>query len=171
MASGAGNLPYPGKAYSPFDILTAEELNEDVANIERLADGTGIGDGAVTAQKIDFATLAFGNYSTAEVNTGFKWIDGKAVYKKTINVGAMPNATSKLVAHGITGIDIVLSIYGAAASTTAFIPLPYVIGSAVSADIYYQIDLSVQGDSIRVRSGANSTAYTRSFVTLHYTKT
>lgn len=48
MASGTGNLPYPGKVYNPFDILTAEELNEDVANIEALADGSGIGDGAIS---------------------------------------------------------------------------------------------------------------------------
>lgn len=69
MATGVNNLPYPGKVYSPFDILTAEELNEDVANIESLATGTGIGDGsistaaianaAVTASKIDFTTQSY----------------------------------------------------------------------------------------------------------------
>lgn len=58
MAIGTGNLPYPGKSYTPFDILTAEELNEDVANIESLATGAGIGDGAVTADKIDWETLS-----------------------------------------------------------------------------------------------------------------
>lgn len=51
MATGTGNLPFPGKVYNPFDILTAEELNEDVSNIESLATGTGIGDGAVTFAK------------------------------------------------------------------------------------------------------------------------
>lgn len=61
MSTGTGNLPYPGKSYSPFDILTAEELNEDVANIESLADGSGVGDAAITASKIDFTTFAVAN--------------------------------------------------------------------------------------------------------------
>lgn len=70
MATGTGNLPYPGKSYTPFDILTAEELNEDVANIESLATGTGIGDGAVTSDKIDFATYPrFSAYRNAALNS------------------------------------------------------------------------------------------------------
>jgi hypothetical protein len=51
MATGTGNLPHPGKVYNPFDILTAEELNEDVANIESLADGTGRGDESITTNQ------------------------------------------------------------------------------------------------------------------------
>lgn len=57
MATGIGNLPYPGKSYTPFDILTAEELNEDVANIESLATGTGQGDASISASAIDFMTF------------------------------------------------------------------------------------------------------------------
>lgn len=60
MATGTGNLPYPGKSYSPFDILTAEELNEDVANIESLATGVGIGDGAIKAENISNNAIALG---------------------------------------------------------------------------------------------------------------
>ncbi len=54
MAAGTGNLPYPGMDFVPFDILTAEELDQIVANYESLADGSGIGDGAVNALKVDF---------------------------------------------------------------------------------------------------------------------
>ena len=63
MATGTGNLPYPGKVYVPFDILTAQELNEDVANIESLATGTGIGDGSVST-----AALAAGSVTNAKVS-------------------------------------------------------------------------------------------------------
>lgn len=52
MATGINNLPYPGKVYVPFDILTAQELNEDVANIESLATGTGIGDEALNGSVV-----------------------------------------------------------------------------------------------------------------------
>lgn len=56
MATGTGNLPNQSMSFSPFAILTAEEMNDIVENIESLADGSGIGDGAVTADKIDPTT-------------------------------------------------------------------------------------------------------------------
>jgi len=47
MATGTGNLPNPAMSFSPFAILTAEEVNNLVENIESLATGTGIGDSSV----------------------------------------------------------------------------------------------------------------------------
>jgi hypothetical protein len=35
------------------------------------------------------------NYSTSEVATGETWIDGKPIYRKIIDCGALPNATTK----------------------------------------------------------------------------
>lgn len=57
MATGTGNLPNQNMSFSPFAILTAEEMNDLVENIESLADGSGIGDVAITASNIDLATL------------------------------------------------------------------------------------------------------------------
>lgn len=101
MSTGTGNLPYPGKSYTPFDILTAEELNEDVANIESLATGTGIGDGSistaalanasVTAPKIDLATLYAGaarNYvATSQTTAVQTFIDLATAQSITVTVG------------------------------------------------------------------------------------
>ena len=42
------------------------------------------------------------DYSTSEVDTGYTWTDGSPIYKKTINIGALPNATTKSVAHNIS---------------------------------------------------------------------
>ena len=67
-----------------------------------------INDGAVTANKIDFTTFPFGNCSTSEVNTGFTWVDGSPIYKKTVNFGVLPNNTSKQVAHNIQNVDYFL---------------------------------------------------------------
>lgn len=50
------------------------------------------------------------DYSTNEVNTGAKWIDGSAIYKKTINFGALPNNTSKTVAHSISSLGRVVKV-------------------------------------------------------------
>lgn len=46
-------LPNPSMSFSPFAILTAEEMNDLVENIESLANGTGISAGAVTSSKIN----------------------------------------------------------------------------------------------------------------------
>ena len=51
------SLPYPSMVFVPLDILTAEEMNQIVGNIESLAAGTGLNDGAITSDKIDSATI------------------------------------------------------------------------------------------------------------------
>lgn len=69
-------------------------------------------------QKINVEQIKGQDYSTTEQDTGAKWIDGKAIYKKTINFGVMPNNATKGVAHGISSLyDIVR--YEAATSTGA----------------------------------------------------
>lgn len=44
-------------------------------------------------------------YDVEEVKTGGIWLDGKPIYRKVIDFGALPTAGSKSVAHGITDID------------------------------------------------------------------
>lgn len=53
---------------------------------------------------------AISNYSTNEVDTGATWIDGKKIYKKTIDFGALPNNTNKQVAHDISNLDKVIKV-------------------------------------------------------------
>ena len=50
----------------------------------------------------------FFKYSNAEQFTGSYWIDGKKIYEKTINIGALPNNNVKTVSHGINQIDRLL---------------------------------------------------------------
>lgn len=45
-------LPYIGMDFVPFDILTAEELDHLVANIDALAAGTGLNDLAIATAKL-----------------------------------------------------------------------------------------------------------------------
>lgn len=168
MSVGTGNLPYPGKSYTPFDILTAEELNEDVANIESLAAGTGIGDGAIASHNIDFATLNFGNYSLAEKDTGFTWVDGRTIYKKTINTGALPNSTNKNIAHGISGLSNIISMDGFAYSSTTNVTFPL---PTVNTGPTFAVGLQADKTNIRLQTGVDYSSYNSSYVTLSYTKT
>ena len=102
-------LPNLGQVFTPFDPLPASDLNDIVENVEALAAGTGLNDASVTAAKTNFG----GDYSTSEVNTGFKWVDGKVIYKRTftgtISQAATTRNTVTLIA---SGIDKVLDYNG-----------------------------------------------------------
>lgn len=54
------SLPNPNLSFSPFAILTAEELNDLVDNIEALADGSGLDDGSIQASKLVIDATEFG---------------------------------------------------------------------------------------------------------------
>lgn len=157
-------LPYPTKVVLPFDIATAQDMNERHANDVALAAGTGLDDGAVTASKTSFG----GNFTTSEVNTGFTWVDGKTIYKKTVSIGPLPNAGTKTVAHGITGVEYVISLSGFAKnpSTNLILPLPYVEANDAGA-----VPARTTSTDIVVVTGVDRTSYTTSYVTLWYTKT
>ena len=152
-------LPYPTKVVLPFDIATAQDMNERHANDVALADGTGLDDESVTAEKTDFG----GNYSTSEVDTGFTWVDGKTIYKKTVNFGSLPNNTTKTTAHGITGVSVFISVTGIATNGSAYFSLPYSDNSGVVAT-------GVSGSNVFVQTVTDRTAYTTCYITLYYTK-
>ena len=108
------------------------------------------------------------SYSTEETLTGGTWIDGKPIYKKVVDCGAIPNATYKSVAHGVS-LGTLISAKGMAKSSANLnLPLPYVnspnasdnINIYVNAtDIYINTAMSVFQD------------FTQSFIVLEYTKT
>ena len=105
-------------------------------------------------------------YSTTETLTNKVWIDGKPIYKKTIDCGALPNATSKSVPHGITGIGEIIAIDGTAYESEYTIKLPHTSQS----NITYQVGITVTNTNINLASGGNLSGYTHSYVTLQYTK-
>lgn len=50
------------------------------------------------------------SYSTTEHKTGKKWIDGKDIYSKVVDVGNLPNTTGKAVAHSIQNVDYSITV-------------------------------------------------------------
>ena len=129
-----------------------------------------INDNAITAAKIDFSTLS-GNYSTTEQNTGYTWIDGSPIYKKTVNFGALPNNTTKTVSYNISGLNRVIKIEGWAyrSSDGKSIPIPF--SGIVDGSTGYSIDTSVVSGDIRLVSQKDFSNFTESYITLYYTKT
>lgn len=142
------------------DITDGEITAGDVAQLS----GTGV----VTANNIDFTTLS-GNYSTTEVDTGYTWVDGKTIYKKTINTGALPNNTDKYVAHGIPNIGRVIRLEGYAYRTSdgALYPLPFTSNIAAANSIGVTVSLT----EIAIGVGMDRSNITESYITLYYTKT
>lgn len=107
------------------------------------------------------------SYSTDEVKTGGKWIDGKPIYRKTISCGALPNNTTKKVAHGISNLGRVIKTegysVGSADSSGSFIPVPYVSGVPMA--------LYIDTTDIVLQTSGTYSNYSDSYVTIEYTKT
>ena len=111
--------------------------------------------------------------SKQEITTGTEYatneyIDGKQVYRKRINLGALPNATTKNVSSGLTPANITLvRMQGAAKSTdNTMLCLPFVSASSLIYGI--EISLSSNGN-IQIITGADRRAYS-GYVDLYYTK-
>ena len=110
------------------------------------------------------------NMTTEEQVVG-TFIDGKPIYQKTINCGALPNATTKDVDTGLTDVDNVVMISGTSYevndSSFDVIPLPHVSHGATT----YNVEMYYWKNKIRIITSFNYSAYTKTFVTVRYTKT
>ena len=106
------------------------------------------------------------DYSTSEVNTGAKWINGSAIYKKTVNFGALPNNANKDVAHGISNLSYVIDITGTVTTTDGyFLPINMPMTTSLDAQIRCVVDSA----NIRITTGSDRSTNT-AYVTLYYTK-
>ena len=104
------------------------------------------------------------------------WVDGKPLYRRLFDIGALPNATSKLFDTGIASGKIhLVSLKGLARRLTgivAFIPLPHT--GVSSSTLTSGIILTSWEESgtlrINVQAGSNRSDY-NGIVTIEYTKT
>ncbi len=100
------------------------------------------------------------------------------VYRMVINFGALPNNTTKSVAHGIAGIDPAMGnstfsftrIFATSSNQTngaeSFIPIPW--ASASGTD---NIQITVDATNINITTTSDKTAFTITYVVLEYVKT
>lgn len=106
------------------------------------------------------------SYSTTEIDIGKTWIDGKPIYRKVINFGALPNNTTKQVAHGISNLGWIVNISGVSYDTNSYILLPYIGISSVSKSV----NLYANATNVIVITGEDKTNYTTTYVIVEYTK-
>lgn len=107
-------------------------------------------------------------FSTAEKVVGI-WIDGKLLYRKTINIGAMPNKTVKYIPHNISNAEKVIidtSHSFAFGNAGNCVPLPYVIGSAGGTTLQIEIQINLRDIIVTSYDDRSSLS---GYVTLLYT--
>lgn len=148
--------------------VVSEPSNVAYVNTANIVDNavstSKLADASVTAAKIDFSTLG-GNYSTSEVSTGFTWLDGKTIYKKTVQIPSLPNATSTGYPHGVSNLETVVEIKGLhRAGIYAYdLSAPGIGGSQ------YGLQLSVDATNIYVNVGTDRHLDSAD-ITIYYTK-
>ena len=104
------------------------------------------------------------NYSTTEKVVG-TWIDGKPLYSKVVNLGALPDNNTKSIAHSIQNLKRVVKLEGFAGSSVnkGGITLPHATNAPVA--------LYVDDTNVSVKTSNNASAYTEAYAFVYYTKT
>jgi len=134
----------------------------------KIVAGTGMTSTFTTGANATITLNAEPDYSTSEVDTKVKWVDGKTIYRKTINFGALPNATVKSVSHGISNLNYVVKIEGTAeAPNSTWITLPVVYRNA---DAAYNVEVSASSTDVVCNTSQDRSMFT-AYITLYYTKT
>lgn len=102
-------------------------------------------------------------FSESEMRTGAVWIDGSEIKRVVVDCGALPNATSKSVAHNIASLGTVIRAYGMADNDTVQRPLPY--ADATATDI---VELEISDTNVVLRSTGDQSGFTASHVVIEY---
>lgn len=121
-----------------------------------------------------------GSYNTNEVASGETFFPNptntsatatfaspRPIFRYVCNFGALPNSTSKSVAHGLTLASTFTTVKisgGATNSTgTSFIPLPYVSLSGAG------VEVSIDSTNVTITTGSDRSSYT-GYVIFEYLK-
>lgn len=152
--------------YTGGTDLNASTFNTMQDNIAKVATTTS--DGLMSST--DKAKLdKTGLFSLDEVAIG-TWIDGSTIYRKVINFGALPNATSKLVNHGISNIKLSINAYGVYFNSdySAFVNIPNSIPN--TSYINYGVSItSISKTQIEVMTGTDRSSF-NAYIILEYIK-
>lgn len=102
-------------------------------------------------------------------------LDYRPIYRKTIDTGALANAGTTTIAHGITFYPALPAsttfrltrLYGAATDPTnhTMIPLPY-----SSPTLNENVSVYADGTNIYITTGINRTSFTKSQIVIEFIK-
>lgn len=111
------------------------------------------------------AINAISKYSTTEQIIG-TWTNGKPLYRKVFNFGAMPNATNKDIPHNISNLGITVNCYGMAvrSSDSRALNIPDSTPGA-------EITCGVTNTNVYVTTYSDRSSFNDSHIIIEYTKT
>jgi hypothetical protein len=128
-----------------------------------------IGGNASAADSITSQISKLSNYSTSETDTGQQWIDGKTIYRKVINFGALANTGTKSVNHGISSISQITKLYAISYNSHSS-PKNWSMIPAANPDVQYSMALWIDATKVYIKSGDDRTYQTPTYVIVEYTK-
>lgn len=167
LTSNVGDITTLHTTDKSSTVAAINELSQNVPTITMTTTDPGEG----SALAADHYVGVYGgdpiimDYSLNEINTGAKWIDGSAIYKKTVNFGALPNATNKTVAHQISNVSRFIKIEQSITNSGGTGALVLSSGQASNNDFnFYVTDTNISITTSGDRSTCNA------YVTLYYTK-
>lgn len=133
-------------------------VDEELEGTEKILIEDGDFDGVNVVDTINIVTGQ--EYETGRV------IDGKKEYGKRINVGTLPNNTTKEVDIDLTNIVFTKAFEAIAYKSGAAIILPLVSATAISSNVY----IAILNNKITITTKADYSSYTNCFVEIFYSK-
>lgn len=157
------------KPYSIGELILASDgqLYKATSNIAQnatiVSGGNADPTGNIVSQISNFA-----KYSTSETDTGQKWIDGKTIYRKVIDFGALPNSTIKSVNHNISGLSFV-TLLSAIVYQSSGTQSWQMLNFASSVGVEQTIRIFCNTTQVTIGTGTDRTSF-KAYVIMEYTK-
>ena len=116
-----------------------------------------------------FTSVTNGRYDTAEKEAGV-WIDGRTIYRKTIEWGAMPNAARVNKTGQFPNNATIINIEAIAMSSTAAHNMPYVYSGGSGGDHEEAVFVSNTTNGQLSVSTTTDRSSWNAYITLYYCK-
>lgn len=114
-----------------------------------------------------FSSSELPPFSETEVLTSRRWTDGKPIYRKVIDFGALPDNDIKKIPHGVVDYEVFTQMYGTSLSgLDVTLPLPHASSTGPAS-----VQLWRDTTDIGVITSNDRTGYTDTQIVLEYTKT
>ena len=133
----------------------------------KIVAGTGMSSTFTTGANATITLNAEPDYSASEVDTKVKWIDGKTIYRKTVDFGYLPDNSTKSVDHNISNLDKIIKVEqhvdNGSSATHGFVIIPSATAANTGWNLY--------GNDTQIKVATTSDRSTfRAYFTLYYTK-
>lgn len=115
-------------------------------------------------------TGALKDYSTDEIDTDMKWIDGKKIYRKAVEIGKVGNSASVDTAINTGPMSSIISVGGIGYTAAGVIrPLPFVNPNNTTDNASLTVRNYASSPEIRINTGSSG-ALASALVIVEYTK-